>query len=165
MTFQLQFGSPPVDGVTTIPSVIVSNWDHNLANALDGASGGTYAPSAVIEIGGAGFQVDKFWMRPRPISSTPYTVDGSGADVALSVDSSTGSPGFTVVLPAVASSVGRYVVIKDAKNQAATHPITIQRNNVADTIDNTTADLVISGAGGSYTLLGVTGGWIIIGKV
>jgi len=57
MTFPLVKPAGWTDGVDPITASEMSTLDANLASAIDGHSGGSYAPSAALQIGGSGLEI------------------------------------------------------------------------------------------------------------
>ena len=94
----------------------------------------------------------------RSVSGS-YTVDSSGPDLVLEVDVSGGTSAITLPTP----YAGRLVIVKDAKQNAATDNITVTRGNVAHYIDGIQADLVIQANNACVWLYGVDSThWITI---
>lgn len=67
MTFPKRYAVPVTDGITTFPAVVANGWNVDISNAVDGGSGGVYAPMAELDIGGLGLG-----------RTLPFTGSGSG---------------------------------------------------------------------------------------
>ena len=148
---------------TTVLDTEWAAFDIAQYKSINGDDGGVWLPTSVIEIGGKGLQLDVALLGSRSVNAN-YVWDATGPDCVLLVDSSGAPGGLTMTLPPLTPN--RLCVVKDAKQAAATHPITITRNTPAsDTIDGVISDLVINGNNGSVMLLGTATGWLTIGKV
>ncbi len=130
--------------------------DHT--NSADMASGGTYTPSAKLDVQGQGGSFGKLWLNSRVVTSG-YTIDGSGSDVTILADMT--SLGYPILLPVVASTVGRIIAIK--RHVGASNILGITPNG-ADAIDGTNATLNLYTLGSFVVLQGTSAGWEIIIK-
>jgi hypothetical protein len=84
MTFPKEYATPVVDGLNTIPAKVVNDWNYNISQAVDGGSGGSYAPLAELDIAGLGLG---------------RTLPGSGSASGLGYDTfanDSSTDGFTV---------------------------------------------------------------------
>jgi hypothetical protein len=90
MTFLLQKPGGWTDDIDTITGQQITNIDINLSNALDGASGGAYAPVDRIVIGGVGGLDIQNGV--GTIMTGPITLQGAGAHILYRVDRTTITP-------------------------------------------------------------------------
>ena len=89
MTFLSQKPGGWTDDIDTITGSEITGIDVNLSNALDGGSGGAYAPSAPITIGGAGLNI------ANGIATTmtgPISLSGPSATIGYRIDRTTIAP-------------------------------------------------------------------------
>lgn len=161
----------------TFPRVKIGGWgvgdpltsaqqnqlDIDHTNALDGLNGGTYTLGSKLLLDGTGgVQLNKLFRNYRALTGN-YTVDASGYDYVIGVDTTTATPSYAVTLPAIV--VGRVLLIK---HTAGTPPLLVTPNG-SNTIDGINASYTLQQIGSAIMLLGASasgaGSWIIIGKV
>ncbi|HEY1956684.1 MAG TPA: hypothetical protein VGH28_13785 [Polyangiaceae bacterium] len=151
--------TPPTDGVDSLTAAEAIALDNGQFGAIDGDTGGTWAPSAVIEIGGAGLQLDKALENVRALGNGTYVLDASGPDLILLCTASSGN--CSIDLPAASASLNRVVKIK-AQSVSGGDILIVP--NGTDTIEGLNADYTLTTSGSFITLVGITGGWAIIGR-
>jgi len=92
VTFPLHSAGPFTDDLSTIPGSILNDWKAQWPNAVDGASGGTYAPSSAITIGGSGLALTGPTNRTGAAATTQWrrdktTIVDAAATVTVAADS------------------------------------------------------------------------------
>lgn len=148
----------PVDGVDALTAAEAAALDLGQFKSINGDDGGTWAPGATIIIGGAGIQFNKALFQTRIVTAA-YTLDASGVDFILAVDTTTG-PAFNVQL--TAPTVNRVVKIKHYKGALTLGVVP----NGTNTIEGLNAQYALNQIGSGITLVGIsTTEWIITEKV
>lgn len=160
---------PPTDGVDSLTSAEAVSLDQKTYHAPDFDNGGTWSPSAVIEIGGAGLQIDKLYEYARTVTfsgaASNYAWDSSGPDVVIAAN--VANTGSSITLPQAVQ--GRICIVVDAAGTfTVSRNFTLKRFNASDNIDNVNQDMPMLGAGAAVMLVctatdtGSGGAWAIV---
>lgn len=154
--FAKVFPSGLVDGVDALTAAELVALDNDHVKAPNFVDGDVKAPTAVVEVGGQGMQLDMMRLQFRSISGSAYTLDASGSDVGLLCDTSSVA-GITITLPA---SVANRIVY--AKVQTGSNGLFLAPNG-SDTIEGLNAQYKLAQLGSAVALVGLPagGGWTL----